>query len=190
MLINDALMCAVLIDDIEGTIRGLGQDLFNPPNVGGWTGGVGWANSATALARYNFSAQAATMVSSSTMNSLLGQVTSLVAGPSGPVQASMDLLGMLELSNQTEAIRERLQQIFNAQVEMVEKVITEAVEPGDVSVDDTREAAGSVVAQLEGQVLFAKLYNNTQRLDTLWTNCLSLLGAGRDEPARTGRAER
>ena len=96
----------------------------------------------------------------------------------------------LELSNQTEAIRERLQQIFNAQVEMVEQVITEAVERGDVSVNDTREAAGSVVAQLEGQVLFAKLYNNTQRLDTLWTNCLSLLGAGRDEPARTGRAER
>ena len=83
----------------------------------------------------------------------------------------------LELSNQTEAIRERLQQIFNAQVEMVEQVITEAVERGDVSVSDTREAAGSVVAQLEGQVLFAKLYNNTQRLDTLWTNCLSLLGA-------------
>jgi TetR/AcrR family transcriptional repressor of nem operon len=83
----------------------------------------------------------------------------------------------LELSNQTEAIRERLQQIFNTQVEMVEKVIAEAVEREDVSVNDTREAAGSVVAQLEGQVLFAKLYNNTQRLDTLWTNCLSLLGA-------------
>jgi TetR/AcrR family transcriptional repressor of nem operon len=90
----------------------------------------------------------------------------------------------LELSNQTEAIRERLQQIFNAQVEMVEQVITDAAEGGDVSVNDTREAAGSVVAQLEGQVLFAKLYNNTQRLDTLWTNCLSLLGARRDEPAR------
>jgi len=89
----------------------------------------------------------------------------------------------LELSNQTEAIRERLQQIFNAQVEIVEEVITEAVERGDVSVNDTREAAGSVVAQLEGQVLFAKLYNNTQRLDTLWTNCLSLLGARRPAAA-------
>ncbi|MGB2939796.1 MAG: DUF1800 domain-containing protein [Candidatus Dormiibacterota bacterium] len=86
---------------LAAKLRGLGQDLFNPPNVGGWPGGVGWANSATALARYNFAAQAATMVSSSTMNSLLGQVTSLVAGPSEPVQASMDLLGMLELSSQT-----------------------------------------------------------------------------------------
>jgi TetR/AcrR family transcriptional regulator, transcriptional repressor for nem operon len=84
----------------------------------------------------------------------------------------------LELSNQTETIRERLQQIFNAQVEMIEKVIAEAVEDEDVSVREPREAARSVVAQLEGQVLFAKLYNNPQRLDTLWANCLSLLRAG------------
>jgi TetR/AcrR family transcriptional repressor of nem operon len=33
------------------------------------------------------------------------------------------------------------------------------------------------VAQLEGQVLFAKLYNNTQLLGALWANCLALLGA-------------
>jgi len=32
----------------------------------------------------------------------------------------------LELSNQAETIRERLQQIFSAQVEMIEKVITGA----------------------------------------------------------------
>ncbi|MEU4232676.1 TetR/AcrR family transcriptional regulator [Nonomuraea sp. NPDC026600] len=83
----------------------------------------------------------------------------------------------LEMSNQTEALRERLQQIFEAQVGMVEKVITEARERGEVTAADTHEAARSVVAQLEGQVLFAKLYNNTQRLDALWTNCLALLGA-------------
>jgi TetR/AcrR family transcriptional repressor of nem operon len=33
-----------------------------------------------------------------------------------------------------------------------------------------------VVAQLEGQVLFAKLYNNTSQLNALWPNCLGLLG--------------
>ena len=82
----------------------------------------------------------------------------------------------LELSNQTEIIRERLQQIFNAQVEMVEVVITEALERGDIYVNDARMAARSIIAQLEGQVLFAKLYNSTQRLDTLWGSCLSLLG--------------
>ena len=83
----------------------------------------------------------------------------------------------LEMSNQTEAVRARLQEIFDAQVEMVAAVIDEARDRGDVTVNDSREAARSVVAQLEGQVMFAKLYNNTGRLSPLWGNCLALLGA-------------
>ncbi|MFI9469972.1 TetR/AcrR family transcriptional regulator [Streptomyces sp. NPDC052492] len=83
----------------------------------------------------------------------------------------------LELSNQTEVIRGRLQEIFEAQVDMVQEVIETAVERGDARVADTRDAARAVVAQLEGQVLFAKLYNNTAQLDVLWLNCLALLGA-------------
>ncbi|MBD3003539.1 TetR/AcrR family transcriptional regulator [Streptomyces sp. 5-10] len=83
----------------------------------------------------------------------------------------------LEMSNQTEAVRERLQEIFETQVEMVDSVIADAVERDEVTVADTREAARSVVAQLEGQVLFAKLYNNASRLSAVWPNCLALLGA-------------
>ncbi|WP_182899486.1 TetR/AcrR family transcriptional regulator [Microbispora sp. H10830] len=83
----------------------------------------------------------------------------------------------LEMSNQTEAIRGRLQEIFDAQVEMIDAVILEALAREDVTVADTREAARSVVAQLEGHVLFAKLYNDTRRLGPLWANCLALLGA-------------
>ena len=83
----------------------------------------------------------------------------------------------LEMSNQTEAVRARLQEIFDAQVEMVAAVIDEARERGDVTVNDAQEAARSLVAQLEGQVMFAKLYNNTGRLSPLWGNCLALLGA-------------
>src|SRR5258708_3639689 len=64
----------------------------------------------------------------------------------------------LELSNQTEAIRKRLQEIFDAQVDMVDTLIAEALQHGAVSVVDTHEAARSIVAQLEGQVLLAKLY--------------------------------
>ncbi|MEV6762654.1 TetR/AcrR family transcriptional regulator [Streptomyces sp. NPDC051105] len=82
----------------------------------------------------------------------------------------------LELSNQTEVVRGRLQEIFDAQVGMVESVIGEARERGEVGVTDTREAARAVVAQLEGQVMFAKLYNNTQRLSPMWQNCRALLG--------------
>ena len=83
----------------------------------------------------------------------------------------------LEMSNQTEAVRARLQEIFDAQVEMVAEVVGEARDRGDVTVTDSREAARSVVAQLEGQVMFAKLYNNTGRLSPLWANCMALLGA-------------
>lgn len=93
----------------------------------------------------------------------------------------------LEMSNQTEAIRERLQQIFDAQVGMVEEVIVEAQERGEVTVSDPHEAARSVVAQLEGQVLFAKLYNDTQRLSPLWVNCLAILGARMPEEAAATR---
>lgn len=89
----------------------------------------------------------------------------------------------LEMSNQTEAIRERLQQIFDAQVAMVEEVVVEAQGRGEVAVRDPYEAARSVVAQLEGQVLFAKLYNDTQRLNPLWMNCLAILGARMPEVA-------
>ena len=37
----------------------MGQDLFYPPNVGGWTGGRGWMNSRSIIARANFGAQLA-----------------------------------------------------------------------------------------------------------------------------------
>jgi uncharacterized protein (DUF1501 family) len=32
----------------------MGQDLFNPPNVGGWPGGVTWINASTLVERFNF----------------------------------------------------------------------------------------------------------------------------------------
>jgi TetR/AcrR family transcriptional repressor of nem operon len=92
----------------------------------------------------------------------------------------------LEMSNHTEAIRTRLQKIFDTQVEMVDSVIIEALERKEVTTIDTREAAQAVVAQLEGQVLFAKLYNNTHRLSALWANCLALLGARAPREAVAG----
>ena len=36
-----------------GLTRNLGQDLFAPPNVKGWDGGVSWITTNTLLARYN-----------------------------------------------------------------------------------------------------------------------------------------
>jgi TetR/AcrR family transcriptional repressor of nem operon len=83
----------------------------------------------------------------------------------------------LEMCNQSEAVRDRLQEIFEDQVDLIEAVVTEAQSRGEVTVADTRESARAVVAQLEGQVLFAKLYNTTAPLGGLWANCQALLGA-------------
>ncbi|MGW6961792.1 TetR/AcrR family transcriptional regulator [Streptomyces chartreusis] len=90
----------------------------------------------------------------------------------------------LEMSNQADAIRLRLQEIFEVEVDMVDAVITEAQERGELKLADTRETARSVVAQLEGQVLFAKLYNNPAQLRSLWQSCSALLGVG-DQQALT-----
>lgn len=35
----------------------LGQQLFNPPNVGGWTGGQNWVNAGSMLTRFNYASR-------------------------------------------------------------------------------------------------------------------------------------
>ena len=40
----------------EGITRQLGQDLFAPPNVKGWDGGISWITTTTLLDRYNTAA--------------------------------------------------------------------------------------------------------------------------------------
>ncbi|WP_406076667.1 TetR family transcriptional regulator C-terminal domain-containing protein [Micromonospora sp. NBC_00858] len=82
----------------------------------------------------------------------------------------------LELSNQAEEIRRRLQEIFEEQINLIEQVVVEAKERGLAgSSVDTHEAARSIVAQIEGRVLLAKLLNDPAQLETLWRNCLDLL---------------
>ncbi|HEX6510072.1 MAG TPA: DUF1800 domain-containing protein, partial [Chloroflexota bacterium] len=39
------------------TLALLGQELFNPPNVGGWPGGANWISAATMLGRFNFASR-------------------------------------------------------------------------------------------------------------------------------------
>jgi TetR/AcrR family transcriptional regulator, transcriptional repressor for nem operon len=93
----------------------------------------------------------------------------------------------LELSNQSEEIRVQLQAIFEVQIDMIEQVVVDAQKAGDAAATvDAREAARSIVAQLEGRVLLAKLLNDPAQLETLWRNSLALLGVAADAPAATG----
>lgn len=74
----------------------------------------------------------------------------------------------LELSNQDEVVRARLQQIFDEQVDLVHA----ALGPGH-----ERSTARALVAQLEGMLLFAKLANNPALLDDLWRQARLLIPA-------------
>jgi uncharacterized protein (DUF1800 family) len=40
--------------ELVPSLRRMGQDLFNPPNVKGWDGGLAWVSTSTMLERFNF----------------------------------------------------------------------------------------------------------------------------------------
>ncbi|MEV0954058.1 TetR/AcrR family transcriptional regulator [Promicromonospora sp. NPDC050249] len=89
----------------------------------------------------------------------------------------------LEVSSQNEPVRERLQEIFDEQIELIRAPLAAAVESGELQrpAEDVDGAAKAIVAQVEGLVLFAKLFNDPAHLDALWQNSLRLLGL---EPAK------
>ena len=82
----------------------------------------------------------------------------------------------LEVSAQDDPVRSRLQEIFEEQIDIVEGALQDASDSGEIAVTDPREAARAIVAQIEGMVLFAKLFNDPGQLDELWNNSMRLLG--------------
>lgn len=82
----------------------------------------------------------------------------------------------LEVSGQDDPVRARLQEIFEEQIDIVEDAIRTAGAAGELSVTTPRETAKAIVAQIEGMVLFAKLFNDPGQLDQLWQNSMRLLG--------------
>jgi TetR/AcrR family transcriptional repressor of nem operon len=82
----------------------------------------------------------------------------------------------LEVSAQDDPVRNRLQEIFEEQIDIVEDAIRVAVEADELVVAAPRETAKAIVAQIEGMVLFAKLFNDPGQLDRLWQNSMRLLG--------------
>ena len=82
----------------------------------------------------------------------------------------------LEVSAQDDPVRMRLQEIFEEQIDIVEDAIRTAGEAEGLTVPAPRETAKAIVAQIEGMVLFAKLFNDPGQLDRLWQNSMQLLG--------------
>jgi TetR/AcrR family transcriptional repressor of nem operon len=109
-----------------------------------------------------------------------------IASASGTGSVTGCLFGnlALEMSGQDDQIRERIQAIFEEQIALVTTAIEAAVVSEEISpVADARHVAKSIVAQLEGLVLFAKLFNEPAELDPLLANSMSLLGIRESAPA-------
>ncbi|MEY2466736.1 MAG: hypothetical protein QOD03_1257 [Verrucomicrobiota bacterium] len=85
-------------------LRTLGQDLFAPPNVKGWDGGLAWINTNTLLARYN---EAAALVQGD-----MALMASMASGPN-------------KNPNQTKQIQRRMRNFRMGGVN-VEKILTDA----------------------------------------------------------------
>lgn len=81
----------------------------------------------------------------------------------------------LELSSTEATVRSRLQEIFDTQVEMFEDVLSRDDQYADVSQDSRHRLAASLVAQLEGAVLFAKLFQDPAQLETHWESTARML---------------
>ncbi len=88
------------LDQFAAFCAYMGQELYNPPNVAGWKGGATWANTATTLSRYNFSARIAKVVT----DDVVGRALELAGGePRETTAPWMSRLGLLELVPSTQA---------------------------------------------------------------------------------------
>jgi TetR/AcrR family transcriptional repressor of nem operon len=84
----------------------------------------------------------------------------------------------LELSNQEQEVRQRIEEIFDEQIDLVQETLRDAAKEGTIprSAAD-RATARAVVAQLEGMVLLAKLGNDPSVLTDLWEQTLRMTQA-------------
>ena len=76
---------------LPGVLRSLGQELFNPPNVAGWPGGMSWIATNTVLSRDNLANGIA--AAAKPESGLLTDVQQLLALPAAP--KASDLVGKL-----------------------------------------------------------------------------------------------
>ncbi len=82
----------------------------------------------------------------------------------------------LEMSIQEPKLRDRLRNIFAANVRVIEDVVREAVARGDLGSLDPHRAARSVLALIEGSVMQAKMDDDPEILRGLREDVSRLLG--------------
>jgi len=85
----------------------------------------------------------------------------------------------LELSSSEPKVKERLQQIFDAQVRAVETALGDSNSGLDVPESELHGLAISVVANLEGLVLLAKLHDDPSTIEMHWQTTARMLAGFR-----------
>jgi TetR/AcrR family transcriptional repressor of nem operon len=81
----------------------------------------------------------------------------------------------LELSSTEATVRTRLQEIFDTQVEMIEGALAGDDQYAGMSEESRHRLAKSLVAQLEGLVLFAKLFQDPSQVEVQWESIAQML---------------
>jgi uncharacterized protein (DUF1800 family) len=91
MPIKQLGLSTAAIQNLPNVLTVLGQTLFDPPNVGGWTGGPTWINPATMLARFN---QASRITGDASSSAIVG-VDPEALGVAGEFDTTDQLVGYL-----------------------------------------------------------------------------------------------
>ena len=81
----------------------------------------------------------------------------------------------LELSTQDEPIRQKVQQVFEMMMQMVEQVLQKAVSNGELPEMDITTTAQALLAYFEGVLLISKTWNDPEIIRQLATKVPQLL---------------
>ena len=81
----------------------------------------------------------------------------------------------VELSTQDELIRQKVQQVFELMMEMVEQLLRESVSAGDLPELDITLTAQALLAYIEGVLLVSKTWNDPEIIRTLAAKAPQLL---------------
>ena len=80
----------------------MGQELINPPSVEGWHTGAEWIDSGALVRRINFAADRFADIDMPGVRSTIGRIRAQgITSPSGFVDACLDLVGPLEVGEET-----------------------------------------------------------------------------------------
>ena len=134
-------LCAHLgIDDppwpeLVRAMRGMGQDLFYPPNVKGWDGNRAWINTNTLLLRYNLPAQVVSVASrppkrdEKAMMPAMGAMAGKPAGKGGEVPRLREFLSELPPAERREMAMEMRDATPEERRQMMRQAVVEARQP-------------------------------------------------------------